>query len=380
MSYALLTKCSQWHILSLSFHISTRFRAFSVRVFLAGADFKFKTSPRWSIVMSHYDKIPALLNELITCSVAEAARRVGIRERTVWRYLVRSKMGDEKLQEIEFCGVVAPFHTQMSNCRALAAEQIQQNAIERARDGVLVDVFFQGQRQYERVLKEQYQGWSDQDFLDMNVGDERFEMIPTKQWLKPSDQLVIKMLESWHKKYRSTSDVNVTLGGVLRMPRPDEPVKTIDATPAAFEDVDDTEQRGGQLALGRPARDSAELDRWNAAGEFNPTPVGFVDAAGVRTELVASPDPLLPREGDSPLVKDLKARAAVPPANPYPLDRFGNRAMPTVRGTHPDDAVPDDRPVAKPAYAKPVAGGGVMGRGKGPDPHLVGGARGFKQS
>ncbi len=57
--------------------------------------------------MAHYDKIPALLDNLMTCSVAEAARRVGITPQTVWNYLVRSKMGDAKLQEIEFCGVVA---------------------------------------------------------------------------------------------------------------------------------------------------------------------------------------------------------------------------------------------------------------------------------
>jgi hypothetical protein len=41
--------------------------------------------------------------------------------------------------------------------------------------------------------------------------------------------------------------------------------------------------------------------------------------------------------------------------------------------------VADDKSVVagKPAYAKPVAGSGVMGRGAGPDPNLVGGARGF---
>jgi integrase len=41
-------------------------------------------------------------------------------------------------------------------------------------------------------------------------------------------------------------------------------------------------QRGGHLALGRPAKDSAEMEKWNAAGEFKPEPVTFVDPRLIR--------------------------------------------------------------------------------------------------
>ena len=96
--------------------------------------------------MGHYDKIPQLLDNLITCSVAEACRRVGITPQTFWNYIVRSKLGDPRFQEIEFCAVIAPLHVQYQNAKTLASQQIEQNAIERARDGCMVDVFFQGKR------------------------------------------------------------------------------------------------------------------------------------------------------------------------------------------------------------------------------------------
>ncbi len=263
--------------------------------------------------MAHYDKIPALLDNLITCSVAEAARRVGITPQTVWNYLVRSKTGDPKLQEIEFCGVVAPFHVQLANCRVLMAAQVEQNALERARDGCYADVFFQGERQYERVKKEAYAAWSDADIEALGCESEAYELRPTKQWLKPSDALVIKMLESWHKKYRPHAQVDVQYGGVLRLERPDErTAKTVDAKPI-FEDAEETERRGGHLALARPAKNSAELDQWHAAGEFKPQPVKFVDAQGQRTELVAAPDPLLSRTADQ---ASKTQSATAPPAPP----------------------------------------------------------------
>lgn len=334
--------------------------------------------------MAHFSKISVLLDCLITCSVAEAARRVGMSERSVWRYLVRSKMGDPKLQEIEFCGVVAPFHVQLSNARALAAEQIQQNAIERARDGVLVDVFFQGQRMYERVLKEQYKDFTDRDFYDLNISeDERYELIATKQRLKPSDALTIKMLESWSKKYRPTSDHNVSFGGKIELLHPaDAPsIKTIEHQ-GVFEEVEDTEQRTKGLALAPPAKDSAEMDRMAARGDFDPAPVSIVGADGNRVEMTAS----------SPLRRDLEERLAKLKANgpehPFPLDKDGHRTLASTKGRTADDDVADDITRAassptphtsgKPAYAKPTAGSGVMGRGAGPDPNLVGGAQGFK--
>jgi hypothetical protein len=248
-------------------------------------------------VMAHYDKIPQLLDHLITCSVAEACRRVGITPQTFWNYIVQSKLGHPKLQEIEFCGVVAPLHVCYQNSKALASQMVEQNALERARDGCWVDVFYQGVRQYEKVKRAEYADYDDDD-IEMIFGkdhvDEAYELKPTRQWLKPSDALVIKMLESWHKKYRSHQQLDISFGGVLRLERPEErtATKTIEHAPQVFEDdADEAEQRGGHLAIARPAKSSEELDKWAAQGEFNPAPVRFVSASGEETTLIAPERP-----------------------------------------------------------------------------------------
>jgi len=239
--------------------------------------------------MSHYEKIPELLDNLLACSMAEAARRVGISPSLPWKWLVQSRLGKPELQEIEFCGVLAPFHVHYSqNIPALTAHQIQQTALERARDGVMVDVFFQGQRMFERVLKPEFEGQSD-DELSLIVGPdwerECYETRPTKQWLKPSDALVIKMLESWNRKrYGAHQTVDVNYGGVLRLEKDAPATKIIEHDKAAevFEDAEEAEskQRGGHLALAAPAKSSEDFEERAASGEFDQAPVTFRDADG----------------------------------------------------------------------------------------------------
>ncbi len=240
--------------------------------------------------MSHYSKVPELLDHLITCSVAEACRRCNITPQTFWNYMVRSRLGDPKFQEIEFCTVVAPLHIQYQNAKTLAAQQIEQNAIERARDGTMTDVFFQGQRMFERVKKEEFVDFTDEQIADFGL--DAYELKPTKQWLKPSDALVLKMLESWNKKYRSHQEIDVNYGGTLRLERPEERTATKVIEHKVFDDDTNTEPtEQSSLALARPAKDSAEFDKWNAAGEFASTPTKFVDADGKETVLQAPKRP-----------------------------------------------------------------------------------------
>lgn len=265
------------------------------------------------------DHIPALLDAMVTTpEIAAAARRVGLHPSTVFRYLVRSRLGDEALQSIEWYGVVAPFHVHATmNARALTAQAIQSSAMDRALNGCWVDVFYQGQRQYERVLKAEYEGLSDADIEMLGIKD-AYEMRPVRQWLKPSDALTLKMLESWDKRYRPHQEIDVNYGGVLRLERPGEQTtKTIEAKPI-FDDRPDDQQTGGVLALARPAKSSQEMDRWAQQGDFKPRPVKFVSADG--TERVLSAD-------DRP--------ATQPPRRDYsrptpPLDATG-----TGRGTVP---------------------------------------------
>ena len=119
-----------------------------------------------------------------------------------------------------------------------------------------------------------------------------YETRPTKQWLKPSDALVIKMLESWNRKrYGAHQTVDVNYGGVLRLEQPEERTAVIENRPEVEdEDTDAAEEGGHHLALARPANTSEEMDKWAEQGEFAPAPVG--NPKGERTELRADVEAL----------------------------------------------------------------------------------------
>ncbi len=341
--------------------------------------------------MAHYDKIGDLLDNLLTCSMAEAARRVGISERLPWHWLVQSRLGHPELQAVMFCGIEAPFHIHVQNAKALMAQQIEQSAIERARDGCWVPVFFQGQRMYEDVLKPEYAGMNEED-LWLEVGPdwkrECYERKPTMQWLKPSDALVLKMVEAWNRKrYGVHQQIDVTYGGVLRLERPDEPPKVIEHKSEVFEEDAAEGQQQGRLALARPAKDSAELDKWAAAGEFAPASVTFVNAKGERTELRA-------RANLEAQVAELKANG--------PKVRHPSRKVEIFKPDDKDNVVvAEDEPpepqtvrdhprayyadkLSPPRKPPPYTGGnmgsGREGVGRGPDPERDGRHQGFRMT
>ena len=345
--------------------------------------------------MSHYEKIPELLDNLLSASMAESARRVGISPSLPWKWLVQSRLGHPELQAIEFCGVEAPFHVHYSqNIPALTAHQIQQTALERARDGCLVDVFFQGVRQYERVLKPEYEGMNEED-LWLEVGPEWetvcYERRPTKQWLKPSDALVIKMLESWNRKrYGAHQQIDVNYGGVLRLEK-DAPAKpVIEQAAQVFEEEPDEnlEQRGGHLALAAPAKSSEDFEERAASGEFDQASVTFRDADGKPAAL-------------RPDIEELRRQAAELKKN-GPVHRQPSQRVEIFKPDDKDKAVvaedeppepqtPADHPRAyyvdklspprrPPAYSKEErnVGTGREGVGVGPDPSKIGPHVGFR--
>lgn len=295
------------------------------------------------------DRLPAFLQAMLdTPSIAKAARAVGLSTDSVYRYIVRSRMGDEALQRIPFCDVEAPFHIHLKNhVPALVSTEIEMRAMDRALNGIEQDVFYQGVRMHERVRKPQYAHLTAEDIEAFCLtDDELYETVPTKQHLKPSDALTLRMLEAWNgKRYRPTQEIGVTFGGVLRLERPDERApKTIEHQPV-FEEADEsnTEQRGGHLALARPATSSEELDKWAQQGEFEPAPVKFVDAKGNETVLQA------PERSD---ITELRRLAKVPPKNPrpsHPIQRFGPNDSPPERvGSFPEDVPATPSPVSKP--------------------------------
>lgn len=311
-----------------------------------------------------YDRIPELLDNLVTCSMSEACRRVGISRQTFWSYMVRCAKGDPEFQAIEWNGVVAPLTVHYKNTSAIAAVQIERSAIENARDGFEQDVFFQGKRMFEKVLKDEYKEHEgDEDMLELIAGpkwqETCYKTVPAKQRQKPSDTLVIKMLElHMPKKYGSHQTIDVRYGGVLRLDQQQAP-KEVEATPITFEEVGDeqVEKRGRYLALATPAKTSEEFEARAAAGEFDHAEVEVEAADGSVTTMSAADQEPPPEAPKAPNYAD-------------PLLR-NRRAYMANTGTKP--------PPPRPNYSngETAIGTGKEGLGMGPDPAKVGKDVGF---
>ena len=225
----------------------------------------------------------AVLHPSISGSKGCAAR-VGISPKSVFRWLIQSRMGHPKFQEIEWHDTVAPFHIHFErHARALTSVEIQQSALDMAVNGTDEQVFFQGQRMHERRL---LPGLTAADVKWM--GDDAYELVPTLNHRHPPVALVTKMLEGWDKRYQPHQSISVEYGGTLRLERGK---KKAAQTKQVFEPAEpEANHRGGYLALPKPPTPE-ELSQRETAGDFAPSAVKFVDASGVETVLSAPTEP-----------------------------------------------------------------------------------------
>src|ERR1035437_4642429 len=257
-----------------------------------------------------------------------AARKIGVTTMTIYRWLKLSREGKD-FQKINWCGEVGSFHQFYEYAQHAQINDIEQTAKKNA-TGFDEVVTHDGAIQYQ--IDPNLIGMDDEMLADFGYPDRYLRIDGKVQPLtvkrKASDALVLRMLSA-HKpeRYaeRSTLNVNMKVGGVLRLQRPDEmPVKTLEqqsdgsfALDDASVNDDPATKTSTMLALGRPARSSEEFDQWNANKEFEAAPVTFVKADGSRTVTKAE----LPLPGDKPLTPlqaDLLRRAQQPPAHPRP--------------------------------------------------------------
>ena len=256
-------------------------------------------------------------NLVIDPNVSNAARKIGCSTMTLYRWLKLSRDGTPEFQNLEWCQEVGSFHQFFEYAVRAQINSIEQTAKSHAL-GFDEVVTFQGRVSYE--IDPKLVGESDDpDVLEMLFGvrdkflrDENGAVIPLTVRRKPSDALVIKMLSS-HKSEiygeKSRVDINMRVGGVLRLQRPGEmPVKTLEQQSDGSFGLDDTGAADevdttSMLALGRPAETSEEFQAWSDAGEFAAAPV-----------VIAPP---IPAHADptNPITRDTLARMAAREAN-----------------------------------------------------------------
>lgn len=305
-----------------------------------------------------HENLVAVLDSLTNNpKVSVAARRVSVSTMTVYRWLKLSADGAPEFQNISWCGEVGSFHQFFEYAQRAFINTIEQTAKHNA-TGFDEVVTHDGEIQYQ--VDPKLVGLDDETMTMLGYADKYLRIDGKVQPLtvkrKPSDALVLRMLAA-HKPEiygeHSTLSVNMNVGGVLRLQRPDEMTKTIEhqagetfALDAAVTDDDKAAKTSTMLALGRPARTSAEFDKWNANKEFAAAPVTFVAADGTRTVTKAE----LPLTGDKPLTtlqQDLVRRAEQPPAQPQP------RAVMMTHDSNPVQAAALAPVASRPSYEPP---------------------------
>jgi len=213
---------------------------------------------------------PELLCEILDLmalgkSQTEIARRVACSPVTIYRFIQRSKAGDPEFV-VTWSDVEAQFAVHARSAERMSCALIESQARAFALEGFSEPVVFAGELKY--AIDPKLVGVPD-EMLDILFGvTDRYlridgEVQPLTVRRKPSDALVLKMLSAhFPKTYADKSSVDVNVGGVLRLQRPDEryaPMKTIEHQPDGeftLDDGDDAIQSShGQLAVGRPAFD-----------------------------------------------------------------------------------------------------------------------------
>jgi len=322
--------------------------------------------------------MPELLNALVVNPQIEGAcRSVGMTSQTYFNYLIRSKQGDPKMM-VTWNGVTLPFHQAVEATKHLAIQNVEASAMQRAANGCWVPSFFQGAPVWKESDAYARLGFKDDDearALGFDPAVDRWEWegdpprrVQVQTYLKPDTQLVVKLLESWQRKrYGAHQQVDVNIGGVLRLGTTEQ--KPMEAPMNIIGDDDNANPNdySNRLALPQPAQSSQEMDAIAAATPDMATVV-FQDATGRRTAVTQGPDPLLPQETDTPLQRDLKARAAArtgKPAQPAPppVVVFGRN---DPDGDLDDQAPPLPQQTApRPAPQAQPIGDGRMGYGNG---------------
>jgi transposase-like protein len=259
------------------------------------------------------------------CSYEETARRIGVTSRSIFNWRMRSRKSDPQTL-LTWGDQSGQFEQHLNNAIAMSIVHMESEARQAATIGFEEQVVFQGRVQWREDPRMVGLDDAQCDLLfghhDRLLRDDKGNALPLTIKRKPSDALVLRMLASHMRNTYGehvTSDVNVNLG-VLQLPRKGDTAegpKLVEHSPvdAFTPELANKQAERPKIAIGRPAKDSAELETWNKEGDFKSAPVEFVKNTGETIvvggqEIPTQPNPDIRRDPNDPVRVALERQLA----------------------------------------------------------------------
>ncbi|SDI55298.1 MULTISPECIES: hypothetical protein [Bradyrhizobium] len=172
-------------------------------------------------------------------SLGKASRASAVDPWTLARWRRMSEAGDQDFQDVEYRGVIQPFHLHVEDAIENSVDEIESNFRATARDGYWRPVIWHGDYCFEpdeaaeAMSETEFQdavelglAWPDKKRRVKNEETGRWERVKITEWIAPSVDAQVKVLSSWSDRYadkrslKLDMNVNQTLGVTVIGSRP----------------------------------------------------------------------------------------------------------------------------------------------------------------
>jgi hypothetical protein len=178
-------------------------------------------------------KLVSVLDAIVQYgSLTKASDANGIAPMTLSRWRGKSEDGAKEFQEIEYRGVVQPFHVHVEDCIMQSVDEIESITRAAARDGYTRPTINKGQFSYEdceyamslssaefeaqlkldddtREMCGYPRMWEDKKKRVLNPETGIWERVKVQEWIPPSLDAQALVLRSWSDRYADRRSLNI---------------------------------------------------------------------------------------------------------------------------------------------------------------------------
>lgn len=192
-------------------------------------------------------------------SLNKASDASGINAWTLSRWRRKSEDGDEQFQEVDYQGLVQPFHMHVEDAIEQSIDEIESILRTSARDGHMKPTINKGQYSYEddeyamSMTEQEFNDaldlglvWPDKKKRVLDPATGMWERVKVMEWSPPSVEAQALVLRSWSDRYADRRSLNINgnmnmnfvpgvtvMGGPARVEPPPKQLEVFEAITVA---------------------------------------------------------------------------------------------------------------------------------------------------